>query len=123
MQIDAVKNAVILDVVFAEGAVSLDDILEKNGICRADFALWLREDEFFSSICDLSGRAGEAELARVIKCLAEFAKDGDVKSAKALRSLVGEQKSSVDEAGVNLSETVAKYKRVDREIFGDEAEG
>ena len=121
MQIDEVKRAVILDVVFAEGAVSLDDILEKNGSTRTEFAEWLCEDDFFSSICDLSGRAGEAELARVIKCLAEFAKDGDVKAAKALRSLVGETKSSESDAVVSVSETVAKYKRLDRELFGDEA--
>ena len=121
MQIDEVKKAVILDVVFAEGAVSLDDILEKNGSTRAEFADWLCEDDFFASICDLSGRAGEAELARVIKCLAVFAKDGDVKSAKALKSLVSEQKLAPEDTGVSVAETVSKYKRLDRELFGDEA--
>lgn len=116
------KRAVILDMVFSEGSLGVDVILEKNGIDRGEFAEWLRDDGFYSDLCGLAARVGEAEMSRVSRCLIELAKGGDVKAAKVIRSVLCDGGGQTGENEKKLYDTAQKYKMLDREIFGETSE-
>ena len=110
------KAAVMLELVFSAEAVSTYDILDKYGVDRQVFAKWLSEDGYVSEVRELSSRAGEAEMARIVKCLAAVARGGDVRAAKTLRELIGEPGGSVGGAGA--MEIIEKFKELDGEILG-----
>ncbi len=110
------KAAVMLELVFSAEAVSTYEILDKYGVERCEFAKWLGEDSYVSEVRELSSRAGEAEMARIIKCLASVARGGDVRAAKTLRELIGEPGGAAT-AGTSAA-LIEKFKDLDREILG-----
>ncbi|MBR6808075.1 MAG: hypothetical protein IKM46_06830 [Clostridia bacterium] len=110
------KAAVMLELVFSAEAVSTYEILDKYGVERSEFARWLSEDGYVSEVRELSSRAGEAEMARIMKCLASVARGGDVRAAKTLRELIGEPGGSAVLGGNGT--LIEKFKDLDREILG-----
>ena len=109
------KAAVMLELVFTSEAVSTYDILDKYGVDRREFARWLGEDSYVSEVRELSSRAGEAEMARIMKCLASVARGGDVRAAKPLRELIGEPGGSVTSGGAMAR--LEKFRELDGEIL------
>lgn len=114
---DSKKAAVLLDLVFSGEAVSTHDILARHGVDLGEFAKWLGDDGYVSEVRDLSSRAGEAEMARVIRSLSAVARDGDVKAAKTLRELIGEPgEGSVASGGAEA--VIEKFRELDRAFLG-----
>lgn len=110
------KAAVMLELVFSDEAVSTYEILDRHGVDRREFARWLSEDGYVSEVRELSSRAGEAEMARILKCLASVARGGDVKAAKTLRELIGEPGGVIGAGGA--MEIIEKFRELDGEILG-----
>ena len=111
------KAAVMLELVFSGEAMSTYEILDKYGVDRTEFAKWLSEDGYVSEVRELSSRAGEAEMARVLKCLASVARGGDVRAAKTLRELIGEPGGNAVSGSTEA--IIEKFKELDGEILGD----
>ena len=110
------KNALALDIVFADTGLSTDDILKSHGVSRGEYAKWLCDGAYLEYLVALTDSAAMAESARILKSLAGMSASGDAKAAKTFFDLLSKRLESASLA--DESDTLSSVKL---DLFGDDA--
>ncbi len=116
MEFKGRKNALALDIVFADTGLSTDDILKLHNVSRGEYAKWLCDGAYLEYLTTLTDSAAKAESARILKSLAGLSAAGDAKAAKTFFDLLSKrlENSATGEEGDPLG--ALKF-----DLFGDDA--
>lgn len=90
------REALARELVFADAAQSVADILGRVGVAEREYAELLCDGEFMARLGELSAHAAAAEGARVLRSLGELSKGGDPKLVRLYFELLDEAKDRAD---------------------------